>query len=255
MMISRRYAQQMTQIKENMENLGSPNVSIEPEFKARIEKAVNTINQNNPGLLNDVTVELLESGPFGRFTTTNPHTVYVNISKLESEIKSRLAGQPEDVIQQELDNQIVKTIMHEATHRKEVAETGTSSESGPDAAEDKADSFLPKTELQAVSYRVADLRDKLKKEEPVKEEDGLGELQLVLEDTEPGDETGEDCPHMCYVISVEEARDLFRDWITDNHLTSEDAPRAFVHKDGQPYKIISYNGRMWNLDGTAFYGL
>lgn len=155
MILSIRKAQQT--IEEHTENIGSPRVAIEPQYQARIQKAVDLINQKSPGLLTNITdiIGQLESGPFGRFTTNNPHTIYVNIPKLESEIRSRLAGQPDDVVQKELDNQIVKTIMHEATHQKEVSQTGYSSESGADAAEKQADNFLEPTQLQSVSHRKA----------------------------------------------------------------------------------------------------
>lgn len=157
MFLSSRVAQQ--KIEEHEENLGSPRVAIESQYQGRIQKAVDLINQKNPGILTNITdiIGHLDSGPFGRFVTNNPHTIYVNIQKLENEIKSRLSGQPDNVIQQELDNQIVKTIMHEATHQKEVSETGSSSESGPDAAEKQADQFLQPIELQSVSHRMASM--------------------------------------------------------------------------------------------------
>lgn len=157
MFISTRQAQQ--RIEEHQENIGSPRVAIEPQFQARIQKAVDLINQRDPQILSNVTdiIGHLDSGPFGRFTSNNPHTIYVNIQKIENELKSRLAGQPEDVIQKELDNQIVKTLMHEATHQKDVSERGYSSESGADAAEKKAEEFLPPIELQSVSHRNASM--------------------------------------------------------------------------------------------------
>ena len=158
MFLSSRQAQQ--KIKEHNENLNSPKVSIEPQFKDRIQKAVDVVNQKNPSLLTGITdiIGGLDVGVFGRFTTQNPHTIYINIQKLENELKSRLAGQPDEVIQKELDNQIIKTLIHEATHQKEVSETGHSSESGPDAAEKQAEQFLPPIELQASMLKMSYVR-------------------------------------------------------------------------------------------------
>jgi flavin-binding protein dodecin len=157
-MISFRQAQIQQPVQEHTELVGSPRVSIEPAFAARIQRAVDIVNQHNPELLRDVTdiVGHMVSGPFGQYNTGAPHTIFVNIPKIEQEVRSKLSGQPEQAIQQEVDNQIVKTIMHEATHRKEFTEMGYSSETGPDAAEKLADNFLPVLELQpAISSRHA----------------------------------------------------------------------------------------------------
>jgi hypothetical protein len=152
-MISFRQAQMAQPAQEEHTDLiGSPRVSIEPAFAARIQKAVDMVNQHNPELLRDVTdiVGHMISGPYGQFNTGSPHTIFVNIPKIEQEVRSKLSGQSEQAIQQEVDNQIVKTIMHEATHRKEFTEHGFSSETGPDAAEKSAESFLPTIELQPI---------------------------------------------------------------------------------------------------------
>lgn len=159
-MISFREAQMQPQPEEHTELIGSPRVSIEPAFAARIQRAVDIVNQHNPELLRDVTdiIGHMASGPFGQFTSGTPHTIFVNIPKIEQEVRSRLGGQPEETVQQEVDNQIVKTIMHEATHRKEFTERGYSSESGPDAAEEQANAFLPPIAIQAcISFRQAEM--------------------------------------------------------------------------------------------------
>ena len=148
-MISFRQAQ-IQQVQEHTENIGSPRVAIEPAYQSRIQKAVDTVNQHTPDLLRDVTdiIGTMSSGPFGKFTSNTPHTIFVNISKIEQEVRSRLSGQSEETIQQEVDNQIVKTITHESTHRKEFEQGGYSSESGPEAAEKATEQFLPTIQLQ-----------------------------------------------------------------------------------------------------------
>ncbi len=245
MFLSIREAQQ--KIEEHEENLGSPHVTIEPQFQARIQKAVDLVNQKSPGLLNGITdiIGHLDSGPFGRFTTQNPHTIYVNIQKLENELKSRLAGQPDNVIQQELDNQIVKTIMHEATHQKEVTERGYSSEGGPDAAEKQAETFLQPIQLASVSYRKSDIADRFKKPLHVPE-------TLILHLEGDRDQNSDDNPDGTILRNVEEGSKIYRDWISNNSLGSGEAQRAYVYRNGEPYKRISYNGVIWNLDDTPY---
>lgn len=158
MFLSNRHAQEKMQ--EHAENIGSPKVSIEPAFQSRIQKAVDIVNQHNPGLLNNITdiVGHLSSGPFGRYTSNNPHTIYVNIQKIEGELRSRLSGQPEETIQKELDNQIVKTIIHEATHQHDVEERGVSSEGNAEAAEKAAENYLEPIQIMGSMLRTAYVR-------------------------------------------------------------------------------------------------
>lgn len=160
MLISFRSAQLNEQPQEHTENVGSPRVAIEPAYQARIQKAVDTVNQHTPDLLREVSdiIGHMASGPFGQFTSNSPHTIFVNIPKIEQEVRSRLSGQPEETIQQEVDNQIVKTITHEATHRKEYTQQGYSSESGPEAAEKATEQFLPPIEVQAAMLKMAYVR-------------------------------------------------------------------------------------------------
>ena len=253
MFLSARRAQE--KIKEHEENIGSPTVSIDPQFQARIQKAVDIINSKQPGLLKNVTdiIGHLGSGPFGRFNTGNPHTIYVNIQKIEDELKSRLGGQPEETIQQELDNQIVKTIIHEATHQKEFTERGYSTESGPDQAEKQAEQFLPPIEVSA-NYRQlirqrADLLTQLNGQE-----DKNGKMEIVLEAHKSIDFPNKNIPSkkVVPVRSVEHASQIFRNWVSKYMLGATNVGKGIILFNSSPVAYVSYNGKIWNLNETPY---
>ena len=254
-MISFRQAQ--NQIEEHEENLGSPTVSIDPEYQARIQKAVDIVNQKEPGLLSNITdiIGRLSDGPFGRFSTNNPHTIYVNIQKLESELRSRLSGQPEETIQQELDNQIVKTIIHEATHQHEFSERGYSSESGPDQAEEKANEFLPPIEVKAEYRHLITVKADLLKQLKGKEDEIVGKLEVVLEAHKSEDYPDRPYPRERKVVpvgSMTEASKVVTKWIDDNQLGASNVGESIILYNGSPVARVSYNGKVWNMDGQAY---
>lgn len=136
MRISSRQKTAQTEVQEHTELLGSPRVSIEP-YSSMVDKAVNIVNSKNPELLKNVSDVRINLGKnvIGEYQTNNPNTVWINIAKLESDVRSKMDGQPDDVINGEIVNQIAQTLIHEAQHRKEFGETGHSSETGPEMAE------------------------------------------------------------------------------------------------------------------------
>jgi len=254
MFLSTRRAQE--KIKEHEENIGSPTVSIDPQYQARIQKAVDIVNSKEPGLLRNVTdiIGHLGSGPFGRFNTGNPHTIYVNIQKIEEELKNRLSGQPEETIQQELDNQIVKTIIHEATHQKEFTESGYSSESGPDQAEKQADQFLTPIEVSANYRQMIRLRADLLTQLDGKE-DKNGKMEIVLEAHKSDEFPNRSFPKGKKVIpvrSVEHASQIFRNWVSKYQLGATNVGKGIILFNGSPVAYVSYNGKIWNLNETPY---
>lgn len=134
MKISFRQAQEQS---EHTELLGSPRVMIEP-YSSWVDRAVNIVNAQNPELLKNVSdVRLnLSKGVIGEYQTNNPSTIWININKLESDVRAKMNGQSQEVIDNEIINQIAETIVHEATHRQEFGETGHSSEVGAERAEE-----------------------------------------------------------------------------------------------------------------------
>jgi len=89
----------------------------------------------------------MDTTSFGQFSEANPHTVFVNIQKIEEEVRRQLQSEnvTEEQIQHEVDSQIVKTIVHEATHKAELHDTGNTSEAGPEQAEVEIDKILEPT--------------------------------------------------------------------------------------------------------------
>lgn len=128
--------------EEHTENIGGPNVAIEPAYQGALQKAVDYVRQNYPDLLNDVSdiVGHIDSGErlFGRFETGMPHTIAVNIQDIENEVRTQLANATEEQIRKTILEEIVKTIVHEATHKVEHDTAGTSNEDGPERAEQDA---------------------------------------------------------------------------------------------------------------------
>jgi hypothetical protein len=137
--------QQPNPANEHLENIGGPKVTIEPAFQSMIQNAVNFVNNKYPDLLRDVTDvfgHVEDGGVFGEFKTTKPHSIFINIRDIESKVRQVLQGHDENAIKKEIENQIIKTLIHESTHRKEFGDTGYSTESGPEQAEKAVEPFL-----------------------------------------------------------------------------------------------------------------
>jgi len=124
--------------QEHMELLGGPRVMIEP-YDSMVNDAVNIVNKSNPELLKQVTdIRInLSKGVIGEYQTDNPNTIWINIGKLESDVRAQMSGQDDEAIRQEITNQIASTIIHEGTHKGEFDQTGYSSESKPEQAEEQ----------------------------------------------------------------------------------------------------------------------
>ncbi len=137
MRISRRQTK-IAQEQEHTELLGGPKVMIEP-YDSMVNDAVNIVNKSNPELLkqvSDIRINL-SKGVIGEYQTNNPNTIWINIGKLESDVRAQMSGQPDEAIRKEIINQIASTIIHEGTHKGEFEQTGTTSESKPEQAEEQ----------------------------------------------------------------------------------------------------------------------
>ncbi len=135
----------MPQIGEHVENVGSPRVTIEPGFQSAIQRAVDFVNKQYPDLLKNVTDvygHVDRGGIFGEYKSENPHSIYIDIKNIESEVRRQMSGQSEDAVKKQIEQQIIKTIVHESTHRHEFEGTGHTSEHGPEAAEKAVEPLL-----------------------------------------------------------------------------------------------------------------
>ena len=155
MRISYRQADygQTQQPVEHLDNIGGPRVTIEPGFQSAIQEAVNFVSTQYPDLLRDVTDvygHIEGGGMFGEYKSDSPHSIYIDINNIESEVRNQMQGQDDEAIRQQIQQQIIKTIVHEATHKKEYAATGNTSEEGPEAAERAVEPLFTPT---SASYR------------------------------------------------------------------------------------------------------
>jgi hypothetical protein len=133
------------QVQEHVENVGSPRVTIEPAFAGAIQQAVDFVNKQYPELLRDVTDifgHVDKNGLFGEYKTDSPHTIYIDIRNIENEVKKQMPSATDQERQQQIKQQIIKTLLHESTHKKEYGTSGSSSELGPEQAEKAVEPYL-----------------------------------------------------------------------------------------------------------------
>jgi len=138
MFISRREAEDNTH-GEHLENKGRPSIFIQPGAGNVVSVAVDELSKLQPGALNDITDIIIDNqnGAFGTYASDRPSTVYLNLSKIESEVRSMLSGDSEEDIQKELLSQVMQTILHEATHEHVYQTTQSTSETEPERKEEE----------------------------------------------------------------------------------------------------------------------
>jgi len=130
-MISYREAQQ------HLENIGNQNVYIEPHFQYIIKKAVDELNQQDSNILRNVSdiIGRIDKSVFGEYSTSTSNTIYINIQRIQDEVKRKIGTTDQEQVEAEILRQIKKTIVHEATHLNEYQSTGYTSEYKPEEAE------------------------------------------------------------------------------------------------------------------------
>jgi len=111
-------------VQEHMENVGNQSVAVEPS-SSEVDEAIRLLATKAPEVLKNVTdiKTDLSKDVFGEFSSDSPHTLHLNLNKIQSEVKNKLSGQSEDAIKQEIINQIALVISHESGHQH--AFTGT----------------------------------------------------------------------------------------------------------------------------------
>ena len=141
--------------EEHIENVGSPNVTIEPAYQGLIQRAVDFVRNKFPRLLenvSDIYGSVENSGVFGEYQTDKPHSISVDIRRIEDEVRNKLQGMGEEDIRLEIEKQIVSTLIHEATHLNEFSDHGQSSESGPEQAEQDAKPVIDQISSRDVGF-------------------------------------------------------------------------------------------------------
>ncbi len=129
MKLSRRdvFAQQET--KENMENIGSTRVTIEPS-NAYVDKAVNLLEKSAPEVLKEIANIRtdLNKDVYGEYISSEPHTVHLNMKKIEQEVRSKLGQGAQEDIEQEIVRQSAIVLSHEMGHLHAYTQSKDSSE-------------------------------------------------------------------------------------------------------------------------------
>ena len=167
---------------EHLDNIGGPRVTIEPGFQSAIQEAVNFVSTQYPDLLRDVTDvygHIEGGGMFGEYRSDSPHSIYIDINNIESEVRNQMQGQDDEAIRQQIQQQIIKTIVHEATHKKEYAATGNTSEDGPEAAEKAVEPLFEG--LASISCRTLTANTELE----TKVQQTMGEASVSLWSEDP----------------------------------------------------------------------
>lgn len=104
-------------VKEHMEHIGSTSVHVEPSNQ-NVDEALKILSSKAPDVLKDVAdiKTNLNKDIYGEFSSDEPHTLHLNVQKIESEVKNKLSGQSEEQIKHEIINQIALVIAHESGH-------------------------------------------------------------------------------------------------------------------------------------------
>jgi len=122
----RKFAQA---IEEKKENVGTAQVTVEPANN-NVDKAIQKIRENSPEIITPLTNIRtdLNKDIFGEFSSEHEHTVFLNVPKIENEVRTKLEGSSEDDIQTEIINQIALVISHEFGHQHAYTNNGDTSE-------------------------------------------------------------------------------------------------------------------------------
>jgi hypothetical protein len=147
MFISMREAQAENEAGEHMEHKGRPTVYIAPSAGNIVQKAVDELSSLQPGALNEITDIIIDNqdGAFGTYASDKPHTVYLNLSKIESEVRKMLGSSSGENYDKEMLSQVMQTILHEATHEKVYQSTNSTSEAEPERKEEELRNQLKNT--------------------------------------------------------------------------------------------------------------
>ncbi len=116
-------------VKENVENLGTTKVTIEPANEYA-QAAYDLLASKTPEILTGIANIRtdLQKDVFGEYSSDIEHTVFINMKKIEEEVRSKLAGKSDEEIKNEIIRQAALVISHEDGHLHAYTERKDSSE-------------------------------------------------------------------------------------------------------------------------------
>jgi len=128
--------------------VSSPAISVEPA-DTYIQKAVELLKQQNPNYFVGVRKIVVDSGQgFGHVASgkgEDPAVIHINLSKIKSELKSKLSGASPEQFDKELVRQIALVVAHEKSHQSSYTpNAGFGSESDAESAASAMDLKLNK---------------------------------------------------------------------------------------------------------------
>lgn len=139
MKLSTRDISKFSGSDENLSNLGSTSISIEPSNEY-VTKAVDVLRKDTPEVLTNVTnIKTDYNGDaYGQYSSALPHTVHLNMKKIEQDVRSRAyeEGENEEQIIQEIVRQTAIITGHESGHQHAYTERKDSTE-GPAEQKEK----------------------------------------------------------------------------------------------------------------------
>ena len=115
-----RASRKIAQTEQTELNMGSPKINIQP-YESLVDEAVNELQREQPGMLNDVTdINIdLGYGQFGSVTNVSPNTITLNMNNIKEEA-AKQTGQPisgsDPSDANILKFYIKQTIVHEHAH-------------------------------------------------------------------------------------------------------------------------------------------
>lgn len=123
-------------VQENVENLGTTKVTIEPSNEYA-QAAYDLLAEKTPEILTGIANIRtdLSKDVFGEYSSESKHTVFLNMKKIEAEVRSKLSSKTEDEIKQEIIRQAALVISHEDGHLHAYTERKDSSEAPADQKE------------------------------------------------------------------------------------------------------------------------
>jgi hypothetical protein len=114
-----KISQIVSQTKQTMGNLGSPNINISP-YDNFVKEAVDELKQEQPGIFNQVTDIIVDVGygQFGSVQSPSANTIRINLNRIRDEVRKMLPGTTENdpKYKEILKNKIKEVLVHEHAH-------------------------------------------------------------------------------------------------------------------------------------------
>jgi hypothetical protein len=138
--------------KENVENIGTSNINIESGYEGYFQEPIKYFRSSNFAKLlipiTNIFGSLRDSDKAGKFSSSTPDSIWINVKGIESSVRSAMQGQPEEKIKQAINKEIIDTMTHEITHQGGEMGEAKPDEEGKRAGESYMSYINPQTQSQ-----------------------------------------------------------------------------------------------------------